>query len=157
MLVLFGRVQVALRSSVEAILGVVIGWILAVARELLAWLWRRRESARGERAAVRRTARLISADLTSAERQLRGILVGTILWQEVGFDIRSWRGARDSLVDAVTKPEWDAVVAAHNCLDELNGMTAHRSDVDAPRLRSASERALPVVHGAVQALARLSG
>ena len=140
----------------DVILGVVIGWLLAVARELLAWQWRRRESARESRTELIRVARLVSSDLADAERELLGILDDRVLWGETGFRMDFWEDVRGGLVTALTKTEWETVSAAYGILGELNGMTANRSAVDSTRLKPAARPALAEVQRAIQSLSRLS-
>lgn len=119
-----------------------VGWVLALARELLAWLWRRRESAREARESMRRTARLVADD-----------------WPLLsGSSPASWQAesGRETLVTALPKREWDAVTRAYGVLDEINGMTAYRDEVDNPRLKKAADQALAPVREAIQALDRAS-
>src|SRR5258708_16177289 len=58
------------------------------------------------------TARLIADDLAGAEHRLKGILDATILWREGGFSITDWDSAREVLVTALSKDEWEAVTEA---------------------------------------------
>jgi len=119
-------------------------------------MWRRREQARETRDAQRRLARLFSDHLVTAEHHLLGILEGRVPWDEVGFDIRWWVDSREGLVNALDKQGWESLRDAYLHLDEINGMTANRSAVDTPRLRSAAAPALPAVRNANQALAALA-
>jgi hypothetical protein len=140
----------------SAILGVAIGWFLAVAQQLFAWLWKRHEAARESREAVRRASRLVTDDLTSAERQLMGILDGTVLWREVGFGVVHLETVREVLVTGLRKEEWESVSEAYSALHRLNSMTAYRGEDDTPRLKVVATPSMHAVQKAIQALSRAS-
>jgi hypothetical protein len=140
----------------STILGVVIGWFLALAQQLFAWLWKRHEAARESREAIRRAARLLTDDLTSAERQLKGILDGIVLWREVGFGVVRLEEEREVLIIGLRKEEWESVSDAYSTLSQLNSMTAHRSEDDTPRLKAIAAPSMHAVQRAIQALSRAS-
>lgn len=140
----------------STIIGVVIGWFLALAQQLFAWLWKRREAARESREAVRRAARLLTDDLTGAERQLQGILDGSVLWREVGFGVVHLEEEREVLIIALGKEEWESVSDAYRTLSQLNSMTAHRGEDDTPRLKAVAAPSMHAVQKAIQALSRAS-
>src|SRR5258708_28899825 len=58
------------------------------------------------------TAVRIADDVEGAEHRLKGILDATIVWREVGFPITDWNSAREVLVTALSKDEWESVTEA---------------------------------------------
>jgi hypothetical protein len=60
--------------------------------------------------------RLLTEDLTSAERQLKGILDGIVLWREVGFGVVHLEEEREVLIIGLGKDEWESVSEAYNTL-----------------------------------------
>jgi hypothetical protein len=139
----------------ETIIGVVLGWTLAVAREVATVLWRRRQAVREERETLRVLARITAAELADADRQFDGILEGTVLWKEVGFPIAPWDERRETLAKSLRVEEWDAVSRAYAQLSEINGMTAYRSEPDTLRLRNQVIASKPFIEQAQGALARV--
>lgn len=99
---------------------------------------------------------MLTDDLTSAERKLKGILDGTVLWDEVGFGVVLLEREREVLVTGLRKEEWESVSEAYSTLSQLNSMTANRSKDDTPRLKVAAAPSVHAVQKAIQALSRAS-
>jgi hypothetical protein len=100
--------------------------------------------------------RLLTEDLTSAERQLKGILDGIVLWREVGFGVVHLEEEREVLIIGLGKDEWESVSEAYNTLSQLNSMTAYRGEDDTPRLKAVAVPSMHAVQKAIQALSRAS-
>jgi hypothetical protein len=93
----------------DAVVGVVIGWLLSSLGQAAGWFWRRHEQRTSQRQQVRRNARLVLAAFGDAAFELERIASGEIGWGEVGFATFGL----DELIGSLNAAEWNAVADAY--------------------------------------------
>lgn len=137
----------------DAVIGVVIGFILGAAREGIAWIWRRHEATDERRATVRETARLVAADLADAQRILDAYEQGDVRPTELGFGVADWLDRqRQVLVGGLDREQFAAVNQAYGELGLINGWTADRSNPNTVALDRHLPQANTVLRDAQRAL-----